>query len=191
MAPIDVQTSLENLKLERDAIVLYDALAADREGPAPRRRFRADRRQRAAARRRLGDEAPRARASTSRRPGGRAPGCRFIIAGRPALRDQGRRRPRPGARGRRGGGSTTPRGRRPRSRRSPPTSASTREIWKRSCATSGSRGGGRGGAPAVATAWPSRARDARRPRSAARDVASVGGAPGRCGRSSSASATAS
>ncbi len=28
MAPIDVQTSLENLKLERDAIVLYDALAA-------------------------------------------------------------------------------------------------------------------------------------------------------------------
>lgn len=27
MAPIDVQTSLENLKLERDAIVLYDALA--------------------------------------------------------------------------------------------------------------------------------------------------------------------
>jgi vacuolar iron transporter family protein len=28
MAPIDVQTSLENLKLERDAIVLYDALAS-------------------------------------------------------------------------------------------------------------------------------------------------------------------
>jgi vacuolar iron transporter family protein len=28
MAPIDVQTSLENLKLERDAIVLYDSLAA-------------------------------------------------------------------------------------------------------------------------------------------------------------------
>ena len=36
MAPIDVQTSLENLKLERDAIVLYEALAAiDRD---PRRR---------------------------------------------------------------------------------------------------------------------------------------------------------
>jgi VIT1/CCC1 family predicted Fe2+/Mn2+ transporter/rubrerythrin len=28
MAPIDVQTSLENLKLERDAIVLYDSLAS-------------------------------------------------------------------------------------------------------------------------------------------------------------------
>jgi vacuolar iron transporter family protein len=33
VAPIDVQTSLENLKLERDAIVLYDALAAiERDG---------------------------------------------------------------------------------------------------------------------------------------------------------------
>ena len=28
MPPIDVERSLENLKLERDAIVLYDALAA-------------------------------------------------------------------------------------------------------------------------------------------------------------------
>ena len=27
VAPIDLATSLENLKLERDAIVLYDALA--------------------------------------------------------------------------------------------------------------------------------------------------------------------
>ena len=33
MAPIDVQTSLENLKLERDAIVLYDALAAIERDP--------------------------------------------------------------------------------------------------------------------------------------------------------------
>ena len=33
MAPIDVQTSLENLKLERDAIVLYDALAAIENDP--------------------------------------------------------------------------------------------------------------------------------------------------------------
>jgi VIT1/CCC1 family predicted Fe2+/Mn2+ transporter/rubrerythrin len=33
MAPIDVQTSLENLKLERDAIVLYDALAAIEDDP--------------------------------------------------------------------------------------------------------------------------------------------------------------
>ncbi len=33
MSPIDVQTSLENLKLERDAIVLYDALATiERDG---------------------------------------------------------------------------------------------------------------------------------------------------------------
>ena len=36
MAPIDVATSLENLKLERDAIHLYDALAAIE--PEPRRR---------------------------------------------------------------------------------------------------------------------------------------------------------
>ena len=33
MAPIDVQTSLENLKLERDAIVLYDALATIERDP--------------------------------------------------------------------------------------------------------------------------------------------------------------
>ncbi len=33
MAPIDVQTSLENLKLERDAILLYDALAAIERDP--------------------------------------------------------------------------------------------------------------------------------------------------------------
>ncbi len=33
MAPIDVQTSLENLKLERDAIVLYDALASIESDP--------------------------------------------------------------------------------------------------------------------------------------------------------------
>jgi VIT1/CCC1 family predicted Fe2+/Mn2+ transporter len=33
MAPIDIQTSLENLKLERDAIVLYDALAGIEKDP--------------------------------------------------------------------------------------------------------------------------------------------------------------
>ena len=33
MAPIDVQTSLENLKLERDAVVLYDALAGMERDP--------------------------------------------------------------------------------------------------------------------------------------------------------------
>jgi vacuolar iron transporter family protein len=33
MAPIDVQTSLDNLKLERDAIVLYDSLAAIERDP--------------------------------------------------------------------------------------------------------------------------------------------------------------
>ena len=33
MAPIDVETSLDNLKLERDAIVLYDSLAAIERDP--------------------------------------------------------------------------------------------------------------------------------------------------------------
>ncbi len=34
MAPIDVQTSLDNLKLERDAIVLYEALSSIEKDPA-------------------------------------------------------------------------------------------------------------------------------------------------------------
>ena len=33
MAPIDVQSSLDNLKLERDAIVLYDSLARIEKDP--------------------------------------------------------------------------------------------------------------------------------------------------------------
>ncbi len=40
MAPIDVQLSLENLKLERDAIVLYDALASMEQDPRRAAAFR-------------------------------------------------------------------------------------------------------------------------------------------------------
>mgnify|MGYP006196196265 CR=1 FL=1 len=36
MAPIDIPTSLENLKLERDAIVLYDSLAEIAPSPVVR-----------------------------------------------------------------------------------------------------------------------------------------------------------
>jgi VIT1/CCC1 family predicted Fe2+/Mn2+ transporter len=40
VAPIDLETSLENLKLERDAIVLYDALAGIERDPARADAFR-------------------------------------------------------------------------------------------------------------------------------------------------------
>ncbi|MBA2757744.1 MAG: hypothetical protein H0U37_09955, partial [Chloroflexi bacterium] len=33
MAPIDIATSLDNLKLERDAVVLYEALASIEKDP--------------------------------------------------------------------------------------------------------------------------------------------------------------
>ena len=40
VAPIDVERSLENLKLERDAIVLYDSLAAIEKQPRRAEAFR-------------------------------------------------------------------------------------------------------------------------------------------------------
>ena len=71
-APIDVQQSLENLKLERDAIALYDELAKIGEGSAPRGGLPDDRGQRAPSRRHLGRQA-----GTSGRPcrSPTGPGC--------------------------------------------------------------------------------------------------------------------
>ena len=102
MPPIDIAQSLDNLKLERDAIALYDALAGDREGSAPRRGVPDDRRQRAAPRRGLGRQAPGARCGRPRaeRPAAPDPDDR---AHRAAVRDACGSRPGPGARGRRGG----------------------------------------------------------------------------------------
>ncbi|MFL5688869.1 MAG: ferritin family protein, partial [Chloroflexota bacterium] len=40
MPPIDVEQSLDNLKLERDAIVLYDALAGIEKDPRRAEAFR-------------------------------------------------------------------------------------------------------------------------------------------------------
>ena len=124
LALVNIAQSLENLKLEQDAIVLYDALADDREGPAPGRGVPPHRRQRAPARGHLGEPAARAR---GRRPPPGRPRVRvrFIIVAARVLRDARRVRPREGPRGRRGGDLRGP-GREPgRSRRSPPTSAST------------------------------------------------------------------
>ena len=96
----------------------------DREGSAAGGRLRADRRQRAPPRRHLGAKLRELGADVPapRRPADARP---LHHPGRPAARDRRGRRPRQGARRRRGGRIRRP-GARPRSRRSPPTSASTR-----------------------------------------------------------------
>ena len=71
--PIDVDQSLDNLKLERDAIVLYDALAGIEKDPRRADAFRRIAGERAAARRDLGGQAARARRDRAARPTGR--GC--------------------------------------------------------------------------------------------------------------------
>ena len=63
----DPAQSLENLRLERDAILLYDALGRDREGPGARGGLPADRRATSAAMRRSGRRSCARPASTSRR----------------------------------------------------------------------------------------------------------------------------
>ena len=99
----DVQQSLDNLKLERDAIVLYDALASIEKDERRSRRVPHDRRQRASSRRDLGRASCASRAPTSRRPGPAAAAGPLHHPARPAVRDARRQRPRPGPRGRRGG----------------------------------------------------------------------------------------
>ena len=102
VATIDLQQSLENLKLERDAIVLYDALAGIEKDERRASGVPDDRRQRAAPCRDLGRQAARAgrdraasRRSAAAGPADHRPG--------PDLRHPRGQRPRPGARGRRGG----------------------------------------------------------------------------------------
>ena len=100
--PIDVEQSLDNLKLERDAIVLYDALSSIEKDP----------RRAAAFERIAGNERRHADiwASKLRDLGADVPGSRWPAdarpvhhPGRPAARDRRGRRPRQGARRRRGG----------------------------------------------------------------------------------------
>ena len=101
--PIDFHQSLDNLKLERDAIALYDALA--RIEKDPRRAAGVPHRSPATS-----GATPRSGPSKLRElgaavpPRGRpAPAGPDDRARRPALRDPRRARHRPGARGRRGG----------------------------------------------------------------------------------------
>ena len=124
MAPIDTAQSLENLKLERDAIALYEGLAAIEQDPRRAEAFRTI----ASNERRHADVWARKlrelRCDRSPGPGGPRLRIRFILLiarmfGTHAVRDlvqalegdEERPVQRPGLR--------------PRSRRSPPTSAST------------------------------------------------------------------
>ena len=98
VAPIDLATSLENLKLERDAIVLYDSLAEiekDQTRADAFRRIAANERRHAdiwaSKLTELGATVPPAR-----RPAAAGPAHH---AHRPAVRDPLGRRPRQGARG--------------------------------------------------------------------------------------------
>ena len=100
--PIDVEQSLDNLKLERDAIVLYDALATIEKDPRRADAFRRiagnERRHADIWARKLSElgatvpppDAPRMR-------------VRFIILAARVLRDGGGVRAGQGTRGRRGG----------------------------------------------------------------------------------------
>ena len=79
VAPIDLATSLENLKLERDAIVLYDSLAGIEKDPT---RAAAFRRIAANERRHADIWAAQAAASSARPfrlPDGPRPRVRFIM----------------------------------------------------------------------------------------------------------------
>ena len=107
MAPIDVEQSLDNLKLERDAIVLYDALAGIEKDP---RRADAFRRIAGNERRHADIWAAQAARARRRRPARRrAAGAGPVHhPGRPPARHLGRGRARQGARGRRGGGVRRP-----------------------------------------------------------------------------------
>ena len=79
MAPIDIATSLDNLKLERDAIVLYDALATIERDPRRRAAFERI----AANERRHADiwaaKLTESGATVPPAPGGARPRVRFII----------------------------------------------------------------------------------------------------------------
>ena len=108
---VDVAQSLENLKLEQDAIVLYDRLSTIEKDPRRARGLPAHREQRAASRRHLGDPAARdGRHRAAGRPSA-GPGA-ADHPDRPRVRDAGRLGPREGARGRRGGAVRHP-GRQP------------------------------------------------------------------------------
>ena len=103
VAPIDLATSLENLKLERDAIVLYDALA---EIEKDQTRADAFRRIAANERRHAGiwaDKLTELGATVPAPDGPQATGP-ADHADRPPVRHALRRGPGPGARGRRGSG---------------------------------------------------------------------------------------
>ena len=101
------------------------------QDPRPRGRLRADRLERAAPRRHLGREADRARGDGPARRPARGSRVRFIVLIARLFGTKAGRRPGQGARGRRGGRSTTPRASRPRS---PAIAADEREhaeIWDR------------------------------------------------------------
>ena len=154
---MNIAQSLDNLKLERDAVLLYDALAAIERDPRRAAAFR----QIAANERRHAE----IWATQLREPGrwcppadpAAGPGARSSSWPR-GFRDASRVGPRHRARGRRGGDLRGRRRRRPRSRRSPPTSASTPRSGRlddepatnaarrgRAAATASGRGRGRGG----------------------------------------------
>ena len=114
---IDLKQSAANLKLERDAIVLYDAFSRIERDPLRAQAFRTIAEQRAPPRRHLGREAPQPRGATA--AGDRAAAAGPVHRARgPVLRHPRRSGPRPGARGRRRGAVHRPvePGRKPRSR---------------------------------------------------------------------------
>ena len=144
---VNIAQSLENLKLEQDAIVLYDRLATIEKDPRRAAAFRHIADQRAPSRGHLGDPPARhGRHRARRRPAAR-PGA-ADHPDRARVRDAGGRRTssrRSRATRRR---CTTPRATARTSRRSPPTSASTPRSGSGSTAR---RNGERPGARASGT----------------------------------------
>ena len=183
-------SSLDNLKLERDAIVLYDSLARIEKDPRPRRRVPPDRGQRAPPRRGLGDQAARAR---RRRPGVRSGRGRGSASSSSLARLFGTKAVADlvdGARGRRGGRVRRPgvargRGHRRGRARARPDLGRAPRRWRarrgRSAAEPGSHGGGDGRGSRRRVAGPPGRRPVRdrRGRELAPDGRPVRDAPGR------------
>ena len=191
MAAIDVAQSLENLKLERDAIVLYDALAAIEKDPRRAAAFRTIAAQRAPPRRHLGDAAARARRRRSRRPARPRLRVRFIILARP--RSSGRAPCRDLVQALEGDEEATydAQGDRPEVEAIAADEREHAEIWQPARRRATARRPEAAVAGGAAAAASPRTPPAPRRRSRRASAGTGPAGRGRCGRSSSASATAS